>query len=369
MDLFVTADDRTGAFETAAVLADRSSRSVDVHAWPVEGHELRDVVVVDLGTRHLTPGDARARVAAATWPVRRGHKIDSTLRGNWPEELAALVEHRPVLLVPALPGLGRTCVDGVVLEHGRPVHEGDAGSDVRRRITTSRPSDLLRAAAVRDVVGLPDVDAAITWLADARGVAVADAADDVTIELLVAAWRDTSSDVILAGTSAVVGAAVGDAARPPQPVPPIRPPVLVVCGSVHPVARTQLARAEQVGIPVATLADELTARRLAGSDVLVLATEIPVGDVAEPLAVASATALARGVDFLWRSVEIGALIVIGGDTAAAVLGPSAVRVHGSVAPGTAWATAPGIDAPVITRAGGFGGEGALVDLIRDTLHV
>ena len=33
-------------------------------------------------------------------------------------------------MIPALPALGRTCVDGVVLEHGRPVHEGSAGGDV-----------------------------------------------------------------------------------------------------------------------------------------------------------------------------------------------------------------------------------------------
>jgi uncharacterized protein YgbK (DUF1537 family) len=43
-------------------------------------------------------------------------------------------------------------------------------------------------------------------------------------------------------------------------------------------------------------------------------------------------------------------------------------VHGSVTPGSAWVVSPRFRQPVITRAGGFGDAGALVDLLRGTLQ-
>jgi uncharacterized protein YgbK (DUF1537 family) len=116
-------------------------------------------VVVDLGSRHLSPGEARERAAALSSGPRIGHKIDSTLRGNWADELVARAEQRPVLLVPALPEFGRVCSGGEVLEHGRPVHEGAAGTDVRRRVTSSRPAVHLRAVGAASVHELTAIDA------------------------------------------------------------------------------------------------------------------------------------------------------------------------------------------------------------------
>ena len=372
MDLLVAADDRTGALETAATLADRLGTPIPVSGWrslPGIGTagSADGVAVIDLGTRHLSPAEARARVGELPASGRIAHKFDSTLRGNWPEELAAYAGRRPVLMVPALPEQGRTCVDGVVLQHGRPVHEGDAGTDVRRRVVSSRPGDLLRGAGVGEVVELGGRDRVETWLAAPAGVAVADAATGADIEAAVAAWRGGRDDVVLAGTAAVIGAAA-PMRGPAGPGPVVDGPILVVCGSVHPAARAQLAAAERSGITVTTIADHLSARRLRDDGVLVLATEIPVGDVDEPLAVAAATALAGGVADLRREVELGALVVIGGDTAAAVFGDAAVSVLGTVAPGTAWAEVAGFDMPVITRSGGFGSERALVDLVRSTLR-
>lgn len=370
MQLLVVADDRTGALETAATLADRLGAPIPVIAWPARPAvpEAPDsVAVIDVGSRHLSPGDARSRVGRVPAADRVAHKLDSTLRGNWPDELAAVVERRPVLLVPALPEQGRTCVGGMVLEHGRPVHEGGAGSDVRRRVSSSRPARLLRAAGVTAVVELAELDRVVDWLADPVGVAVADASTAADITGLVGAWNDSRDDVVLAGTAAVIGAVADRHGDPPTP-PVTDGPILVACGSVHPAARAQLAAAERSGIPVATIADEITARRLAASGALILATEIPVGDVDEPLAVAAATALAGGVADLRREVALGALVVLGGDTAAAIFGAAAVSVHGTVAPGTAWSTVDGFDMPVVTRSGGFGSESSLVDLVRATLR-
>lgn len=368
MDLLVVADDRTGALETAAILADRIGSPIGVSAWPSRPDPAgTGIAVVDLGSRHLSPIDARARIAALETTGRVGHKLDSTLRGNWPDELAAWAGRRPVLLVPALPEQGRTCVDGIVLDHGRPVHEGDAGSDVRRRVYSSRPAELLRGAGVHDVVELGERSAVGAWLSDPVGVAVADAESTDDIAATVAEWEGAPDEVVLAGTSAVIGAAAPDHGTRSAP-PGTAGPILIACGSVHPVARAQLAEAERAGVTVTTIADDITAGRLRDAHELVLATEIPVGDIDEPLAVAAASTLAAGVDDLRRAVGLGALVVVGGDTAAAVFGRATVSVQGTVTPGTAWATVDGFDMPVITRSGGFGSDRSLVDLVRGTLR-
>lgn len=358
VDLLVAADDRTGAFETAAVLADRSGAPVPVTAWPEMPSAT--IAVVDLETRHLDPDHAAERAALLPIGGRQAHKIDSTLRGNWAEELAARSITRPVLLVPSLPALGRVCKAGVVLDHGRPVHEGAAGSDVRRPVRSSRPADPLAAAGadVREIGASLD-----DWFTDPAGVAVADAADDATIDRIVARWHDELPHVVLAGPSAVVGRAVHGGE--PADFPAVDGPVLVVCGSVHPAARRQLQYADHHGVPVVSIADDITARALRTHGALVLATEIPMGDVTAPMAVAAASSLARGTSNLAAAVDLGALVILGGDTAAAVLGHEAVVVRGTIGPGTAWLRADSFDAPVITRAGGFGADHALLALIHE----
>ena len=69
-----------------------------------------------------------------------------------------------------------------------------------------------------------------------------------------------------------------------------------------------------------------------------------------------------------KAAGLAVIVVIGGDTAAMVLGKAPVRVLGSVAPGTAWVVSPRYHLPVVTRAGGFGDERALVDLLWGTLR-
>ena len=368
MELVVAADDRTGAFEVAGQLADAGNGPVTVTAWPhFPDADAGRVAVVDLGSRHLSPGEARERAAALPLGRRVGHKIDSALRGNWADELAARAERQPVLLVPALPEFGRVCSGGEVREHGRPVHEGAAGTDVRRRVTSSRPSVHLRAVGVTAVRELAGAEQVAVWLADPAGIAIADAHTDDEIAEIVDAWQRAAPEVVLAGTSAALGKAL-TGSEPVAPLPRQDGPVLAVCGSVHPLARAQLADAERRGVPVTYLADEITARQLADHGALVLATEIPVGDVEEPMAVAAVAGLARGVADLRSRVDLAALVVIGGDTLAALIGDGAAVVHGTAGPGTAWAMIGGDPLPFITRSGGFGSDASLTELIRDTVQ-
>jgi uncharacterized protein YgbK (DUF1537 family) len=366
--LHVAADDRTGALEAAAALADRrvgGVSGVPVAVWP--SSSVDDVAVVDLGSRHLPPAEARSRAArlAATGPL--AHKIDSTLRGNWADELFArhAALGRAVLVVPALPALGRVCRQGVVEADGRPVHHGSAGADVRRPVRSSRPADHLAAAGAAAIRELHTLEAVTDWLASPAGFAVADATDEDQLCSIVGAWSG-SEDVLLAGTSAVIGAAAGP--RVAVLAGSMPDPVLVVCGSVSDIARRQIAAA--VGHGAVEAGDEFEAAdALRSGRHAVLVTPAPSGEVSPADADAVARALTDAARRVVESVdELGALVVLGGDTASALLGAWEVHVLGSLTPGTAWVDSPDIRCPVITRAGAFGGEGALADLMWGTLR-
>ena len=168
----VAADDRTGALETAGACADLGCDSV-VAPHGIDIARERGCVVVDLASRHLSPLEAGARAAVIS--AGAAHKIDSTLRGNWAHELVARqrASRRAVLVVPAFPAAGRTCVDGVVLVGGVPVAEGQAASDVRGPVRSSRPVDHLRdAGGVRGRLGATRHGRAVARLTDGivRGV-------------------------------------------------------------------------------------------------------------------------------------------------------------------------------------------------------
>ncbi|HSB87427.1 MAG TPA: four-carbon acid sugar kinase family protein, partial [Ilumatobacteraceae bacterium] len=204
--LVVTADDRTGATEAAASCADAGWR-VDVVPLGLT-LELpttkADCVVVDLRSRYVAPEDAQRRVTATAVAVGRNahrvHKIDSTLRGNWPEELIALVETgRRVVLIPAHPPAGRIAVGGVVLVGDVPVAETYHAADPRRPVTTSRPSDLLPGTE------LAGAESLTAWLAGTERVAIVDARTMDEIERLVGVALG-APNVVIAGSASVVGA-------------------------------------------------------------------------------------------------------------------------------------------------------------------
>ncbi len=375
MSYRIVSDDRTGGLETAAVLADRGAGSVPVWVWDASASppaEQARAMVWDLASRHLPESEAADRARSVPNEGMCGHKVDSALRGNWAVELAARHHEsdRPVLLVPALPQLGRWCVDGVVCEHGRPIHTGGGMSDVQRRLVSSRPADFLRQAGVSEVHELSwQSDRGEAWLASPSGIAVVDATDQDEIDEIVTAWTE-HPEPILAGPSAI-HASVASALGEPLATPALQPvdgPILMVCGSVHPATQAQLLVAEHEGVPVAAIADEITAQVLAQTGEMVLTIDIPVGDVTEPMAVAAAASLAGGATELVRSVPIGALILIGGDTATAILGDDPAVVYRSVDAGTAWLSTPRFDVPILARSGAFGSEHSLVGLMRSTLR-
>jgi uncharacterized protein YgbK (DUF1537 family) len=355
----IAADDRTGALEVGGELV-QVFGPVSVRGWQhcsgwPEGS------VIDLGTRHLSPATAGERAATVEraggeWSA---HKIDSTLRGNWAVELVARhrVAGRRVLVVPAWPALGRSCINGVVRAHGIPVADRAAAADALRPVASSRPADHLVTAGAPAVAELANAAELRVWLRAGGEYAVCDAAIDADVIALAGTWADHVARPLLAGPAGAIGAAARAVARAEPanavaaPVPQIRHPVVVACGSLHPVARAQVGR----------LRDDMP-------DVVVLASAAVHTVVDDAAAVDAAHVLAAAVLETVAVLDAGTLVIIGGDTAAAVMGDGEWMVGGTMAPGLPWSRrADGTGPMVITKAGGFGSAATLVELLSNAV--
>ncbi len=285
--------------------------------------------VVDLGSRALSPADAATSATAveqqsSSWTA---HKIDSTLRGNWAGELLARQEAtgRRVVVLPGWPELGRICVNGLVRANG---------------VAIGRPADSLPGAE-----SLSGVAALRTWLAGESRIAVCDVSDSDTMHALAAVL--VGSDVLIAGPGGPIGAAFSahvGASGPPAAAPPLIGAITVICGSANSVSHEQLHRLS-------------TARR----DTTVMSVPSADGELQPEVA----TALAARAALWIAAARPDTIVVIGGDTAAALLGDAPRSVGGFVAPGMPWSRDESGGGPiVVTKAGGFGGPDALVELLR-----
>lgn len=319
----VLADDRTGALDAAGEMA-RWLGPVQVATYP------HRAMVVDLGSRSLTAPVAAAAVrAAAVDATRHLHKTDSMLRGNWCAELVARSDStgRRVLMVPAWPEMHRTCRRGVVVADG---------------VEVGRPAESLgtHGSAVSEI----DAGRLQAWGAGNHRFAVCDATSEGDLHAVARWWLDHVDDVVLAGPAGVLAAAAGafSGGCEEPATPPLPPPVMVVCASMHGTARMQLE-----------------ALRRARPGVAVAASPMPPGGHAQ----ADPAFVAGWFDS--RAVVIaGTLVLIGGETAAAVMGEGRWLCSGTVAPGVAVSRRVDGTGPVyVTKAGAFGDEDTLVRVI------
>ncbi len=339
--LFITSDDRTGALEIAGTIA---NERFSVPTGPRADNET--CCVVDIASRHLDPAAAQRRAARAhaRSARHRCHKIDSGLRGNWPFEVKGLLQlGHGVAVVPSFPDAGRRCVDGVVFVDDVPVLESPFGKDPLTAPLSDRPMEILETTgcAAGDVV---------VW----------DAGDNA--ELAAAARRCHDEGRAMVGPSGAVAAyaAVVFPEHARREVAVV-PPVLVLCGSLNAMSRGQIAR---LGVPVLALSADLRLPRpeTAESAITVVATPQPSGAISPRQAerVASAMAqCARGA--LKSGYGNGTLVVLGGDTAAAVVGDETLDVLGTVDTAVPMARFRG--GCLVTKGGGIGRPDTLKKLL------
>ena len=397
----VLADDLTGATDTVVKFAAAGwdatlSTSPYARRRETDGHHAH---ARTLDSRALSTDEARRVTAAAI--VAAGDdqvylKIDSTMRGAVAGQLAGALEGRRrshddavVVLCPAYPAMGRTVRQGRVLVHGASVVQSPAGTDPVTPVRTDRLEELVPGLVSVPNAGDPaTLSRAIVTAGRARGLVGVDADDEADLERIAAA-------VVLLGTAALPAGSAGLAAplaegwldesvEPAAALPAAGPgAILVVVSSLHQVARSQVAHLREARDDTEAMAPQwsdldspeaieswasgLPSEAAAAGVVVVTTPEQPPAAGNEGRF--GATALADTAAVLLRRMDFGALVLVGGDGAAAVLdrlGADGIAVAGTITEGVPVGTllgGPNAGLVVVTKAGGFGDSTTLAVII------
>ncbi len=163
----IIADDLTGANDSGVQLAKKGLTATVVMEITWKNIQSDpDVLIVDTDSRAKTQEEAYEAVEkAASLLFEKGYghvykKVDSTLRGNIPAELAALDKvYRPdiVVIAPAFPKMNRTTVSGHHYVNGKLITETEFGRDPKTPVTESYLPNMLKKYAGMDIA-LLDLD-------------------------------------------------------------------------------------------------------------------------------------------------------------------------------------------------------------------
>ncbi|RZT41495.1 four-carbon acid sugar kinase family protein [Cupriavidus agavae] len=397
MSWLIIADDLSGAADCAIGFAAHGARTVVTLDTPAAGSALAEVVAHDVDSRRLSAPDAAARNLDA-WhhgraPGRRLYKkIDSTLRGNWAAETAALQPLAGIAIVaPAFPATGRTTHDGRMFVNDQPLEETDIWR-VEGLTGQANMVAILTAHGLRTArISLPTVRAGAAalraqveaWMAEGFQAVVCDAEVDSDLALLAAATAELPAPAFWVGSGGLARALAAAAPQGHASLPAVsapachRGPVLTLVGSMSGVSGKQAAYlCGKTGMASLVLAPQVlrdgphdaawsaTQRELgavlaAGRDLLVSIGRDDAFDPAEGPQLS--TALAQLV--LPYFALVGGLVATGGETARAMLsaaGIGTLTLKREAEPGVPISETTDTPARrVATKAGAFGTESAL----------
>jgi uncharacterized protein YgbK (DUF1537 family) len=327
------------------------------------------VLAVATDVRAADDDLAAQRTAAAVRELLAGGcdrlylKIDSTMRGSVAGQLRGALDawsqthaDAVVVLCPAYPDQARTVVGGELRVGDVPVTRTAAAADPVTPVRESRLERLVPGAVATTPGGL-----AAAAGGPAR-VLFTDAATDADLDAVADAVHRLGPGGVAAGSAGLAAAmarrwsAAAPAPAPPAPVRTGR--ILVAVSSRHPLALSSVERLR------ATL--PAPGRPAPGRP--------PVDVITTPQA-GAATVTEVAADFgdevaaQLRLHRYDALVLVGGDGAAAALdrvGATAVTLHTTLAPGIPIGTVAGGAADglrVVTKSGGFGDAGSLVEIV------
>lgn len=404
----ILADDLTGAGDTLVQFVQRGWEGLLQRGPETPPLGPRAALSRPLHTRAMPDAQARETTAQAVAQTLAAGiaqvylKIDSTLRGSVAAQLeGALGAWRRahpdafVVLCPAYPAMGRTQRDGQLFVYGTPLVDSPAGRDPVTPVTSSHLSDLVPGSVVVPACGrVADWTRALAAATRSHALVVAEAQSDDHLRTLAEAVASLGSRALPAGSAgfalALATAWLGAGATPPAAVAEAVPAdanVLVVVSSANEVSRRQVdALQAQLGAQLvvrqarlADLADVKTAEHwaMAQTPAHVIVLQAPAEREQTPDAAARrergqrvARALAAAARSAIRQHRIGRLVLVGGDGAEAVLDAldaQVLRMIGTVHEGVPLANVVGgpyDGLPVVTKAGGFGHDRTLLEVVQ-----
>jgi uncharacterized protein YgbK (DUF1537 family) len=398
--ILIIADDLSGAADCAIAFAG-AGRSTAVTLNASRSMGAAEVIAVDTDTRRMLPAEA-AHCTCAAWLAQRGpgrrlyKKIDSTLRGNWAAEVAALQPLAGLAVVAtAFPATGRTVREGRVFVRGVPLENTETWK-LEHAAHCADLNAMVEAAGLRtaalgvdalrgDLAALRDAIAAVAK--SGAQALIVDAETDADLKALAQATASMDQALFWVGSGGLARelASLSDlfdvAAEAAQHVPPEpeqqSSAILILVGSLSAVSEQQCTMLrERAGVgelivpPVVLRAGELHlewagwqarvgAHLSAHTDLLVRIGRDDRFDPAEGAQLSAALASLVAPFF----THLSGLIATGGETARAMLGTAGIdslQLLSEIEPGVAVGRPHGNPRlTVVTKAGAFGSEHAL----------
>jgi len=372
--MVVIADDLSGAAECAVEFAQPGVPAVLRLTQNPDRSEAQ-TVVWDLDARDTTPVLSEPMVRSIAQSNRIYLKIDSLLRGNWPQLVAALVHQtaRPAILCSALPRLGRGLRDGFVdlasvplqLRRGL-VHRADSAVQALTQAGVSAGHCHLPStsdAAVRESLSLAVARHTVTVL---------DAHTDTELDAIARAIASLPMPCTAIGSAGLAGAmARCTAAPPPACALPPMVSLAVLVGSRTGPAREQLQQlALASGQPVCIWRADGCEQSLRAAQAGPPALQLFATPDDERMAPAGGDLTRQFVaDVLAQCPIVDCWIATGGETARALcdaLDVSQLEVVGQIEPGVSLARMNSRGGPryLVLKSGSFGDSQTLVRIAR-----
>lgn len=414
--MVVIADDLTGANDTGVQFA-RQGLATEVL---LEGTALNPasdaaVTVVDTNSRAIPAEEAYKKVQTIAAQAQQGgfrhyyKKLDSTLRGNVGIELKAILDlglHDFAFVMPAFPKNGRTTVGGQYLLNGVPLSATEIAKDPKCPVKETSLPELLRKQTNYLVghIGISELTkgadairkAIEQYLKSGCKLITCDVWLDEHFVLAAQAVNDISERILWAGSAGLAECLPGLFGWLTN-YEPSHPP-LVIAGSVSAVTRNQVAQLAANGYEIVELevadhipwqppaighlmekiledlacgkkivltsgyhTEAIERAKIAGAKIGLSALEVSE-TVSEILGWVGAAIL--------RQQAVCGVVLTGGDTAVSVcraLGVTGIRVLEEIAPAIPLGemkTSEGKHIRVVTKAGAFGNENALVIAVQ-----
>ena len=416
----IVADDLTGGGDSAVQFARDGWRTRLTLTAP-DNETLSHASVLAVVSDARAQPDSLARTSTAQAVAALGDagvnrlllKIDSTMRGSAHAQILGALEawrrwHPSAFAVvcPAYPAMGRTVQSGRVLVNGQGVETTAVGIDPVAPITTNLLAELVpgsRHVTLRNGSTAEHVEQLRSAAQNSTRVVTVDASTDADLLALAQAVAQLGAEAVPAG-SAGLAVALSHVWRSDQDISTElnlarAERVIVVVSSLHDMSRSQydhlvdgtlsthvrtfapsLDMLMEPGAIGGWIAEQIAAQPDLPAVVIVAtpserppASAAHTGPQTETAAETIADGLATITAALFAHRSVGALVLMGGEGARAVLnrfGASAILVTDAIREGIPVGLIEGGSADgltVVTKAGGFGVTSSISDILPELL--
>lgn len=421
----IIADDLTGASDTGVQFAKKGLKTSVIFDIDnlYEDSKDTDIIVIDTDSRAISPFEAYQKVKETSQKLKNiGYtqiykKIDSTLRGNLGIEIDAIMDVFDfdfAVIAPAFPQMGRTTVEGRHFLYGKPIDQTEISEDPKSPVKesnilsllsyqTKRKSSLITINTIRS--GENDIKSEIVKLLKKNVQLIAfDSETDDDLEIILNYLTTSNYRILWVGSAGLANLLANKISFLSSTIISenlilTENPILVVSGSISKITRQQISllvtQPNIIGIEMNPLKilneeenkeeidrcyDEIIKALKRNKDVAFFVDSSPeivqkTKEVGELLKISSEEVSHRIVDALGyisnriiNEVQLGGVILTGGDTAKAVckyLGARGIKLIKELETGIPIGKLIGFrNLLTITKAGAFGTEETLINIIR-----